>query len=231
MAVGKSIAIFLISVFMCKKNNIFFGISNNCFWLLILVISIAIIAVEYYFKRNEDMTVINIFANIAYSLLAATIFYLMIDVVPTYRKNQIIKKRINRQFIRIKEEIRLCKSVLRPFDLDKYNSLSRDEYIVEFKKLNLNTKYISKNGISIKEYLIRQQGQLELLLNQLLEYNQHLDNKELKVINDILDSAFLMNSIIPIDYDVPDQELHTYPNNQREIGESIYDISELIKQI
>ena len=217
---------------MCKKVNICSWLSNNLIEILLvclLIISVTIIVIEYCFQLNEDISLANIFANIAYSIIAATIFYLIIDVVPTYKKNQIIRNRINRLFTRVKEEIRLCKSVLYPFVLD--NSLSRDEYVAEFEKLDLKAKYISENGISIEQYLIRRQGKLELLLNQLLEYNQHLKIDELEVINNILKSVFLMNSIQPIDTDVPEQELYAYPNNQREMGESIFDISELIKRI
>lgn len=213
---------------MKKHRDLCSWISDNWIGILLFLISITIMAIPYYNKIIE-LSVILI--NISYSILAAFLFYLIIDVIPTRKRTKIIRNRITRQFVRVKEEIRLCKSVLSPFDLDKYDSLNRNEYVAEFETLDLNTKYISKNGIIIKDYLENHKHKIEFILNQILEYNQYLNNTELNLINDILNSTFLLYNIRPINYDLPNELICTYPNNQRGIGESIYDISELIKQV
>lgn len=90
---------------------------------------------------------------------------------------------------------------------------------------------MSDKGISKKEYLESHKDRIEFLLNQVLEYHKYLNGEELKIINDLLVSPFLLNSIQPINRDLPDELIAYYPNNQREIGESIYDMSKLVKQI
>ena len=121
---------------MKKHRDLCSWISDNWIGILLFLISITIMAIPYYNKIIE-LSVILI--NISYSILAAFLFYLIIDVIPTRKRTKIIRNRITRQFVRVKEEIRLCKSVLSPFDLDKYDSLNRNEYVAEFETLDLNT--------------------------------------------------------------------------------------------
>lgn len=46
--------------------------------------------------------------------------------------------------------------------------------------------------------------------------------EEVKYIDTILSSYFICNSLEPMDFNVPEEIRHAYPNNQEEIGESIF---------
>lgn len=216
---------------MNKHRDLCSWISDSWFGVLLCLFSIAIIYTCYVDRFVEGLSMAGILLNISYSILASFVFYLIIDVYPSCKRTKIMRGRILRQFRRIKEEFRLCKSVVSPFVLDSCDSLKRDEFVTEFEKLDLNLGYMSDKGISKKEYLESHKDRIEFLLNQVLEYHKYLNGEELKIINDLLVSPFLLNSIQPINRDLPDELIAYYPNNQREIGESIYDMSKLVKQI
>ena len=65
--------------------------------------------------------------------------------------------------------------------------------------------------------------EIERVANDLISsYSFYMSNKELDYINKVLNSYFIMNSITPMDFSIPEEMRINYPNNQEEIGKSLY---------
>lgn len=53
-------------------------------------------------------------------------------------------------------------------------------------------------------------------------YMDYLTNEEIKYIQTVLNSYFVLNSLDPIEWSIPEEMRHTYPNNQKKFGRSIF---------
>lgn len=67
--------------------------------------------------------------------------------------------------------------------------------------------------------------EIERIANDLISsYSFYMSNKELGYIDKVLTSYFIMNSIAPMDFSIPEDMRISYPNNQEEIGKSLYEL-------
>ena len=62
-------------------------------------------------------------------------------------------------------------------------------------------------------------------------YNSAMSDKQIKFVDELLNSCFIANNISPINFDLPDEYIDSYPNNQRDVCESIYDNSKKVQSI
>lgn len=202
---------------MSKINKLLCSLFRNALLILVLVALLFIIL----FDTELSATC----ANICYSIVAAGIFYYVDIRLPKQYNKRAYKNIISHQLLLIVETLRLCREVVVKFD---FNIKSRNEYVEIFSKYNLHEKSFSRQ-LTILEYINIKKEQARSMIISLLSYSQYLDFEEQKILLKILDTPFFKNDIIAIDYNVPDNLLENKYNNQKEIGESIYDNYEMAK--
>lgn len=175
-------------------------------------------------KAQEINTII---VNLSYSLLAATIFHVVINFLPEYYRNKIMHKKINLNLERIKYLTQQCIRDIELYSFNFNNKIpTRESFIKQFS---------SKDLTQPCDYLtILKRNNLEInsLIDFLLIIQEFLSNKEIYTLFKMKDSLFLTTPISPKDYiqDEYGKQIET-PNNQEKIAESIYNIYELIKTI
>ena len=170
--------------------------------------------------------------NILYSIIAAAIFYLIVDYLPFVRKRKSMRILINSKLSELNELIRLCKEIpTSRFNMKSTTYKDCKEYAEEFYKIDLEEKSIFSSSQTWKEYLESHKEQIVENVVTLLNFSDYLTEKELKNLTLIKSSIFIVQPIFPKNNDLTEDIIDSYPNNQKEIGESIYKIHELIKGI
>lgn len=170
-----------------------------------------------------------IILNLSYSYLAAYIFYIVMNLLPSLKRRSIIKSYLKYHKSRIRELITICINIQHPFSsLGRENNpyigynaqQSREEFLKEFCEKELtHLKLLESSRI-----------QINTLVDSALFFQEFLSEKELENLLRIKKSSFLKDSVRPIEY-TDDENRVEIPNNQREMVVSIYDIYELIKAI
>lgn len=113
-------------------------------------------------------------------------------------------------------------SILPFFSFERINFPSRNEYIRKFETADLNEKYPLGNK-TLAEFLEEKQDSIKSKCLELLgEYNRSLKVSQLNYIRKILGSYFILNRLEPIDFNFPNTLEDNFPNNQKEIGKSLY---------
>ena len=175
-------------------------------------------------KAQEINTII---VNLSYSLLAATIFHIVINWLPRLKRNKIIRNKINSYLTSIKNLTEQCVKDINLYDLNQNKHiLQKEDFITQFSNKDLTSpcdylKILERNNIEIN-----------LLIDFLLTIQEFLSNEEIQTLFKIKDSLFLTTKIDPKDYIQNEyRENIETPNNQKKIAESIYNIYELIKTI
>ena len=175
-------------------------------------------------KAQEINTII---VNLSYSLLAATIFHVVINYLPEYFRNKIMREKINLNLERIKYLIQQCVS-----DIDLYSF----HFNIKIPSKEIFIKQFSNKDLTPPcDYLtLLKRNNLEInsLIDFLLIISEFLSDDEIRTLFKIKDSLFLTTPIDPKDYIQNEYgtQIET-PNNQEKIAESIYDIYELIKKL
>ena len=140
---------------------------------------------------------------------------------------QVLRTKINR----IKQDLISAKNAiyLPPFtDTAK----TREGYLKGFANKNLYDAYcLGLYGFkNIKEYLEYNRTQIRNSILEILSYSDFLTEKEVKILADINSSLYINGYIFIKDFEMIKIKPELY-NNQEEIGESIYNINELVKKL
>ena len=186
----------------CKLNNLFRHLG-----FILLLFSLASICVikltEWRFNVsiNKHCEINEIIVNISYSYIAAFIFHLVVNEFPKKQRENIMRRKVNAYMKIIRSSIRNCIMSINAFRLD------------------------DKIAVPTKE-------EIKLKVEQILVIQDCLSDKELDVLLSINDSLFLTEDIRPTEYiNDGDCEQEIPGSNQKEIGESIYNIYELLNNI
>lgn len=172
--------------------------------------------------------------NISCSIFAAGLFHFVIVYLPYICKKATVEKLIIKDFFRLKECARLCRLSIAPaysFDEEKWNS--KEEYAEHFYKTNLygtwtNFKERSFTRLDRIESLRKD---MKDIIDHLLFYQEYLNYSQFATLLKILECPLFSTQITPIDYNLTESERINQDNNQKQIGEAIYNICELLKQI
>ena len=168
--------------------------------------------------------------SLSFSYLAAAIFYILNEYIPQRRKNEVYAAHIERQIISIKEYIRQIVASIEPFKMDE-NKYTLQTFAKTFADKDLKTKLMD-GQTDLESYINKRRELVETLCDQLLSsYGNVMSYKEINYINTILKSDFICNQLVPMDFNVPKQYISSYPNNQQTIGNSIFNLYELGKDI
>lgn len=166
--------------------------------------------------------------TLSFSYLAGAIFYFLNDYLPQIRRQKEYANYITRQIKFIKENIRLIVESIEPFKMDKkYN---KNHFCSVFKGTDLSSSFMG-GPTTKEEYINKKKKSIEATCEQLLgNYGNYLNDRDLKFVNSIENSYFIQNKLNSIDFNIPKELLSSYPNNQEEFGDSIFEIFEWSKQ-
>ena len=168
--------------------------------------------------------------SLCFSYLAAAIFYILNEYIPQRRKNEVYAAHIERQIISIKEYIRQIVASIEPFKMDE-NKYTLQTFAKTFADKDLKTKLMD-GQTDLESYINKRRELVETRCDQLLSsYGNIMSYKEINYINTILKSYFVRNRLEPMDFNVLEQYISSYPNNQQTIGYSIFKLYELGKDI
>lgn len=211
-----------------KQWQIWYETSLPMFWIyfwaasiiLIVVIQLTNIRIGYSTKAEEINTII---LQISIGMFASCFFYWINEYIPSKALRKISEDHISHEILEIRKMIQQCTySILPLFSFERIKMLLRKEYIQKFEIANLNEKYPIGNK-TIAEFLEEKRGCIRRKCLELLdEYNRSLKVSQLKYIHRILGSYFILNQIAPIDFSFPNPIEDNFPNNQKEMGKSIY---------
>lgn len=207
------------------KDIVNYIISNI---VIIIFVLLSVSCVFYY--KTECYCVI--FKNVSYSIIAAFVFYIVIDYIPFARKKKIMRVLIDAQFSNLYEHIYHCvNGIISPFAFNPKKYTDKDDFTNDFYGIDLEENVEIFSSKNRKSYLESNKEHIKNIIEKLLDLHPYLSYKELDNISHIINSSFIKKPILPRKIDLPEEYIDSYPNNQKEIGESIYEIYELIKEI
>ena len=161
-----------------------------------------------------------LFLSLSYSYISASLFHFFVIYCPHKTKQNAVRGLIKNMIRDIQELSRLYKMAPVPFvfDIDK---LSKNEYVQNFDDADLYTKYIFDNRKTIKDYLEECRAKLKCTAYDMLSYRTYLTEEQFNFAIFVANSYFLQNAIFAKNVDCPASDCFS---NQKEIGESIYDL-------
>ena len=161
--------------------------------------------------------------TLSYTLIGSGLFYYVNVILPSIWKNDMACKHIHRQIKAIKEELQLIVMFdIEPFCMSdkKYNT---ETFAAKFRSINLYDDYGFRQNV--KDRIEQPRKRIEAICTDLMgNYMQELTPNQIRFIDFIMTSYFMNNQIQPIEYSLPDHLKDKYPNNQNEIGISIFSL-------
>ena len=191
------------------------------------------IGIIHCFDSQETADTVNkILENLSYSILAAAIFHLFIVALPEYfikKKNRSI---IHGHYLNLQETIRLAKNVVNPFFPELLKT--REAYIKYFEDVYLGDPYYIPNTQypTINDYLLSNQLKVKQQVLELLDMQQYMSHDERDTLISIFNSTYLSQTLIMKEFtedkanNIPEK-----PNNQSEIGASLFDLYDTIRNL
>ena len=177
--------------------------------------------------RYEEIN--EIILNLSYSYLAAYIFYIVVEWLPSLKRKSVIKSYIKYHISKIREHISICTNIQYRF---AYLGQENKPYIgyKPYKSRKVFVREFGAKELHGLELLESSRAQIKIFVESALFFQEYLSEKELDNLLKIKESLFMKESIRPIEYTIDEQRTEI-PNNQRDMARSIYDIYELIKAI
>lgn len=172
-----------------------------------------------------------IILNLSYSVLAAVIFYIFIDVLPFYAKKKKVRQILLTMIKGLRSDIEKAKNAIY---LPPFTGLARtqNEFISDFENKDMMDAYcLGIYGFkNLKEFFDHNKGQIRSTIHGLLGYSEFLTDKEIKTLADINSSKYINDYFFIRDFENLANNPDLY-DNQKEVGASIYQIYELICKI
>lgn len=213
---------------MNKVNRMIILVVIACFYAILTI------KLDIFWKIGdlEKADSINdIILNLSYSILAAVIFYIFIDVIPYYTKKKKMREVLRTKIDRIKQDINSAKTAiyLPPFtEMAK----TKDGFVNDFENKDMKDAYCL--GLfrfkSLMEFFEHNKEQIRNSIHEILGYSEFLTEKEVEILADINSSKYINSYFFIKDFENLQHQPALF-NNQREIGNSIYSINELIKKL
>ena len=168
----------------------------------------------------------NIILALSYSYIAAAIFHYIVVFLPYKKKKKAITPFLKTELLLIREKLRLCKTTVLPFFCYR-QEYTKDEFVKIFTNINLYENCFTNNGISKKERIEKLRLDIMELVGIILTFREYIDNDLFLLLNDLLNSIFIVNGLDPYP-DVDENIRFEYNGNQPEIGTCIYDLYEQV---
>ena len=164
-----------------------------------------------------------ILLTLSYSYTAAYLFYFLNDWLPMRLRRRIAQNYVEREMRQLKELLRLCILLLYPFSSISETDLSKDKFMEIVGRKDLMTPSVIGSKTIIEQLNIYKREITDISESLMSSYNNAMNAKQIKFVDELLNSYFILNNIRPINFDLPDEYIDSYPNNQWEVCESIYD--------
>ena len=164
-----------------------------------------------------------IILTLSYSYTAAYLFYFLHDWLPMRYRRRIAQNYVEREMRQLKELLRLCMLLLYPFSSISETDLSKDKFMEIVGRKDLMAPSIIGSKSIIEQLNIYKKDITDISESLMSSYNDAMSDKEIKFVDGLLNSCFIANNISPINFDLPDEYTDSFPNNQWDICESIYD--------
>lgn len=205
--------------------KVFLLLSISCI-IIIELTDLRLLEVTY----NAD-GINRIILTLSYSYTAAYVFYFLNDWLPTRFRRHIALNYVEREMRRLKELLRLCNFLLYPFFSVSETDLSKEKFMETAGRKDLNNKSFVGSKTIIEQLNIYKKEIIDISESLMSSYNSSMSDKQIKFVDELLSSCFIANNINPINFDLPDEYINDYPNNQWDVCESIYDNYKKVQSI
>ena len=172
-----------------------------------------------------------ILLTLSYSYAAAYLFFILHDWLPQRFRRRIAKNYIEREMRHLKELLRLCRFLLYPFFSISETDLSKEKFMETAGRKDLNNKSFVGSKTIMEQLNIYKKEIIDISESLMSSYNSSMSDKQIKFVDELLSSCFIANNISPINFDLPDECINDYPNNQWDVCESIYDNYKKVQSI
>lgn len=181
-------------------------------------------------SSNAD-NINEIILNLSYSILAAVIFYIFIDVIPFYTKRKKVRQVLSIMISGIKSDIRDAKNAIY---LPPFTNVAKtqNDFVSDFENKDMMDAYcLGIYGFkNLREFFNHNKVQIRNSIHNVLSYSEFLTDTEIKILADINSSKYINEHFFIKDFENIKEHPDLY-TNQKEIGKSIFQISELISKI
>jgi len=172
-----------------------------------------------------------ILLTLSYSYAAAYLFFILHDWLPQRFRRRIAKNYIEREMMHLKELLRLCSFLLYPFFSISETDLSKEKFMETAGRKDLNNKSFVGSKTIMEQLNIYKKEIIDISESLMSSYNSSMSDKQINFVDELLSSCFIANNISPINFDLPDEYIDSYPNNQWDVCESIYDNYKKVQSI
>ena len=162
---------------------------------------------------------------LSYSLVAASIFYFLNEWLPMRYRRHVAQTHTKREMRQLRELLRLCTFSLYPFNFTPITDMPKEEFMNAVGRKDLTEPFLGGSSKTILEQLNKYRGKIiEISESLMSSYYAVMSDDQLEVVSEILNSVFVANGIIPIDYNLSEEYRNCDSNNQWEVCGSIYDM-------
>lgn len=220
---------------ICKINKFFRNKLYRNLWWVMTIVSVVIIYVlrftewrPFVCHNPEDANYT--METLSYSIISASLFYVIIDYLPYISQKKAADKYINTCFGDIYESLRQLISFMYIFRLD-INTIDREMFRKDFCNEDLLTPNFRGN-LTKEDYINVEKEKIKSICTNLLSlYLRYLKPQEVEFIDKAINSYFIRVHLVPMIQNLDDEIRHFYDDNQEMIADSIYDLYEDIKKI
>lgn len=215
-------------------------IKNNLAGILICLVVLACVYAIFTIKLNlfwrvglsKNANSINeIIVNLSYSVLAGAIFYVFVDVLPYLSKRKKMRMVILTKLNKLKGTIHKAKTAIY---LPPFSNMpnTKEKFIEDFNCKDMNDAYqLGVGGFkNLKEFFIYNKIEIQTQIQEILNYSSFLTQTELETLAMVNTSKYINDFFFMKDFDMLKIRPDLY-DNQKEIGESIFMIEELMSKI
>lgn len=198
---------------------------------IVCIIAIELTDLRPFGDANNADGINRIILTLSYSYTAAFFFYFLHDWLPLRFRRGIAQNYVKREIRHLKELLRLCMLLLYPFSSLSETDLSKDKFMEIVGRKDLNSPSIIGSKTIIEQLNIYKKEITVISENLMSSYNSAMSDKQIKIVDELLKSYFIANSILPINFELPEEYIDSYPNNQWDVCGSIYDINKKVHSI
>ena len=209
-----------------KRNTGFCNFCREYLWAILGVLSFIFIIFCNDDGNNTKLL------NIAYSIFAAALFNLVLVFMPFRRRISLVKKLVNNDLSKLRECARLCRqSIVPAFSFEERDWNDAGEYVKQFCETNLHEvrEKSDKRTITILQRIEHLRDEMKDTLDHLIVFREYLDMEQLELIIQIQSSELFKSPIDPIIFDIPEEDRVYKADNQKAIGQSIYEMYDSLR--
>ncbi len=209
-----------------KQNTGFCNFCREYLWGILGVLSLIFIICCNDDGNNTKLL------NIAYSTFAAALFNFVLVFMPFRRRISLVRTLVDNDLSKLRECARLCRQSIVPvFSFEERNWNDADDYVKQFCETDLYEVWekSDKREITILQRIEHLRDEMKDTLDHLVVYREYLDMEQLELIIQIQSSELFKSPIEPIVFDLLKEDRVHKTENQKAIGQSIYEVYDSLR--